>query len=591
MSSPDEQLSAQRQLLGRKAEICVLALVALLPFAALVRLISDYGVNVPYGDEWTLLPLFAKCHDHQLTLADLFRQHNEHRIVFPKLIYLAFANWTHWNVKAEMFFSVLLAGGASAGTYFLLAQSVPGTTRKRLLLWALINLLIFAPVQAENWLWGFQLQVFIPNLSLTGCLALWDSRPGGMVRFGGLCLLATVASFSFGGGLLLWPVLAFYFFLRAERARWLIAWGAGFLLVVRVYFAGYERQPIAGPEMGNPLDYLVYFIEFLGLAVSRSSLTTGAAITAATIGAAALLVYVALARFCWQSARETRVAAAPWLALGAYAICSAALAAWTRVGGGPQQALNSRYATISLNLYVGLIGLAAVAAHAARATPLQTKFSRTITSAQAPIFAAILALSAVSFPAAIDHMEILRRVRLDGLAHLQFAKIIGVSDKLRNALLIATPVSGLMHDVDLADRLGLLAPPLRHSPMLQDGENQPQRSSAEFGRFDRLAQKDGDIIEASGWCFLPDRGEPATCVALAYKADGNWIAFALSEHRETRPDIVKEMRNRKYLGAGWRTLIHRNQLPAGATAVSAWAFDPAAGALYKLPGEFAVAAR
>jgi MFS family permease len=580
----------QRGPRGSKAETCILLFLALLPVAAIVRLISEYGVNVPWGDEWSVVPMFAKWHDHQLTFSDLVRQHNEHRIFLPKLIYLAFAQWTHWNVKAEMFFSVLLCCANSAGIYLLLERTVPGTSRKRLLLWALINLLIFAPVQAENWLWGFQLQMFLPNLCLVACLVLFTSRLPDAAKITGALLVALIATFSFGGGLLLWPAIAFYVVLQRVSARWLIAWIAGFLLVAVVYFTGYKRLPVASPELGNQLDHLTYFANFLGIALSRSSLSTHAAIAATMIGTSGFLLYLIACWVCLKLSPITRASAAAWLALGAYAIGSAVLAAYTRVSGGPQQALNSRYATISLNLYVGLIGFIAIAAHAARAE-LPARLAQLVTSAKAPFFTVIITLSALSFSAGIDHMEILRRLRLEGAARLQFCKVISPSEKLRTDLVVDAALPTLVENADLLDRLHLLNPPLRRSSILRDGEDRPQRSTTEFGRSDDAVRKDADILEMRGWSFLPDRSRPAPCVVLAYEAAGNWTALGLVEPGERRPDVVRQMKSKKYLGSGWRAAIHRKLLPPGATRLSAWAFDPETGAVYKLPGDFLLLAR
>jgi len=109
LSAADETTSPEpapgRFRLSKRCGSILLFLVAILPIAALFRLIGEYGVNVPYRDDWSLVPLFVKWNDHQLAFADLLRPHNEHRIFFPKLIYLAFAQITHWNVRAEMFFS------------------------------------------------------------------------------------------------------------------------------------------------------------------------------------------------------------------------------------------------------------------------------------------------------------------------------------------------------------------------------------------------------------------------------------------------------------------------------------------------------
>lgn len=564
----------------------VLFLIAILPIAVIIRLIDEYGVNVPYGDEWSLIPLFSKWNDHQLTFADLFRQHNEHRILVPKLIYLAFAQLTHWNVRAEMFFSVLLCCGTSAGIYVLLKRTVPGSAQKHLLLWTLCNILIFAPVQAENWLWGFQLQVFIPTFCLVASLVVLGSKLHPVVKFIAACLLVVLATFSFGGGILLWPVIALYLVLHEKNKRWLVAWSVIFALIAVFFFLGYQRQPVLGPETGDPLDYVFHFFEFNGVALTRSSLTFGAGISAAIVGASAVLLFLAACWFSLKSPGEVRRASAPWLALGVYAIASALLAAYTRVSTGPVQALSSRYASISVNLYLALIALVAIASHYARAHESPTKFSKLFASSQAPVFAAILTLSVLSFSAALDHFVILHRIRIDGLANLQFCKVIAPSDKLRNALLIRADLPAIIQNVDLLDRLHFLHPPVRRSAILRDAENRPQRSTPEFGRCTDVVQKSPNMFEISGWSFLPQEQRPSPCVVLACLSEGNWTAFALSDVRETRPSVAKEMKSRKYFEAGWRKTISRNDLPNGATMISAWALDAAAGEVYKLPGDF-----
>jgi hypothetical protein len=568
-----------------------LFLLAIIPVAVIIRLIDEYGVDVPYGDEWSLIPLFAKWNNHQLTFADLFRQHNDHRIFFPKLIYLAFAKFTHWNVRAEMFFSVLLCCGISACIYVLLKRTVPGTTQKHLLLWALCNLLIFAPVQAENWLWGFQLQIFIPTLGLVASLVVLGSQLRPVAKFLATFLLVLVATFSFGGGLLLWPVIGLYLLLQWEKKRWLIAWSALFILTAVFYFAGYHRQPVLGPETGNPLDYIAYFVQFNGVALTRSSLTAGAAISAGIVGTSGVVLFLTVCWLTLKSPIELRRANSSWFALGAYAVASAALAAYTRVSTGPQQALSSRYASISVNLYVALIGLVAIASQYSRASESSTKFSKFFASSSTPFFTALLTLSALSFPAALDHMTILHRIRNEGLADLEFCTVIAPPEKLRNELLIRSEPSGIMQDVDLLDHLHLLNPPIRHSTILHDGEKRPQRSTTEFGRATDLTQKNPDTFEISGWSFLPQEQRAAPCVVLAYLAGENWTAFGLSDIRETRPNIVKEMKNRKYFETGWRKIVNRNDLLEGATRISAWAVDAAAGEVYKLPGDFILPAR
>ena len=270
-----------------------LFLLAVTPAIFLLGWINHYAVNVPIGDEWALVPLFEKWDRHQLTFHDLYQQHNEHRILIPKLIYLAFAQLTNWNLRAEMFFSVALCAGTSAGFYVLLRRTLGGPPRQLLLLWAAANLLIFSPTQAQNWLWGFQLQMFIPNLCLVLTLVILTSDFSWWPRFGASVVLIAVATFSFGSGLLLWPVVALFLVLRGESKWRIAAWLLAFALVVALYFPGYYRVPRPHPLTGNWLDYPCYFLVFIGGALSRGregQLLFGAMVT----GAVGLAVYVAI---------------------------------------------------------------------------------------------------------------------------------------------------------------------------------------------------------------------------------------------------------------------------------------------------------
>ena len=73
-----------------------------IPAGVVLALVLRHGVNVPFWDQWELVGLLAAASDGTLTWAEIFRQHNEHRMVFPKIIMLALAALTGWNVVGEM---------------------------------------------------------------------------------------------------------------------------------------------------------------------------------------------------------------------------------------------------------------------------------------------------------------------------------------------------------------------------------------------------------------------------------------------------------------------------------------------------------
>ena len=61
-------------------------LLPLIPPLALLAGIRTFAVNVPYWDEWDLVPFIIGLRDRTLTFADFWMQLNEHRIVTVKLI-------------------------------------------------------------------------------------------------------------------------------------------------------------------------------------------------------------------------------------------------------------------------------------------------------------------------------------------------------------------------------------------------------------------------------------------------------------------------------------------------------------------------
>jgi len=81
----------------------VTLLLILAPPLLIGILIFRNGVDVPVLDEWDdTAPLFEKVADGSLGFGDFYAQHNEHRIFFPRLIFVALGRLTHWDIRAEL---------------------------------------------------------------------------------------------------------------------------------------------------------------------------------------------------------------------------------------------------------------------------------------------------------------------------------------------------------------------------------------------------------------------------------------------------------------------------------------------------------
>lgn len=546
--------------------------LALLPMALVAAIINRYGVNVPYGDEWSTLSLFGKWDMHQLTVADLYREHNGHRILVPRLFYLALTQLTRGNVRVEMFFSLFLCILTSAGIYLLLRRTVTGSASRHLALWAFINLFLFSPIQAENWLWGFQLQIFLANLCLVGAIVSVASEASVLVRFTGAAIFGVAGTFSFGNGLLIWLVVLLMMVCRREGISFLVAWIGAAVLVMLAYLPGY-----LGHEAGRPVihwkDYLVYFAGFLGAPLARipnSQPLTLPVIIGVTLVAVYLGIAFHLARRC-----DVQRNAAPWLALGAYAFGSAIMAAIARTHFGPEHALDSRYTTVSIILVVSLIGLVAVVRSQVRKSALLLSQNTTLISLV--LIGALLFFYAINVPSELTYLRLHYGFRARGKAALEFSAVLDLDRMIRSNLLIREDPETLARYLDVLDRLKLAHPARRRTLSLDDAEERSKRSTDEYGVFEKLGFESPDVLVASGWSYLPGDGRAPACVVLAYRSELEWKAFALSERAGRRPDSVDRR---------WACSFSRNVLSPGVQEISAWAFDANRGRTYRLPGSF-----
>src|SRR5262249_20409083 len=106
------------------APIFVWGIWALMVSAALTY-IAWYGSDVPYWDEWILVP--ALTGRQPLTLEFLWAQHNEHRIPLPKLLLVTFARLSHHNFRTGMVANVIILG-LTAAAMIRAARKLRGRT-------------------------------------------------------------------------------------------------------------------------------------------------------------------------------------------------------------------------------------------------------------------------------------------------------------------------------------------------------------------------------------------------------------------------------------------------------------------------------
>ena len=338
---------------------------ALVPLALLVCVVARYAVDVPYLDQWELVPLLEKSYHGELTLHDLWTQHNEHRILFPQIIMLALARLTGWNIRCELAVNVILA----LGIFAVFACQLKMTKQKLgvgSLSWAVpaVSLVVFSLSQHQNWLWGWQLQMFLNLLAVLGGIVLLAQATFHWRRFVAAAGLGIVATYSFANGALFWPIgLAILFIGTAgirERKPALIGWTLIGGLTLWSYFYHYhkpEEHPALSLIFQMPLEYIAYVFKYIG-----STCAQGVGGSRAIDGVLAFMFGVfGMVTLGWAGVMLVRKQIAgfrvllPYFAMSLYSIGSALITGVGRLGFGSNQALASRYCTMETPLWVSLI--------------------------------------------------------------------------------------------------------------------------------------------------------------------------------------------------------------------------------------------
>jgi hypothetical protein len=542
----------------------------------MLALIAHYGVNVPFWDEWSLISFFQKAHDHALTFKDFLIQNNEHRIVFPKLIFLTLYRFGLWTPRASMFCSLFLVVLTGVGLQWLLWQTLRGTISGSLInvSFFVTGFLLFSPCQFENWLWGYQLPCFLLNFSLIAGVVVMCLGLPLRVQFLLAATCAIIATFSGGNGMLLWPLLWLTNFLRPRHKSrleffiWSCVWLVLAVCAIGLYFYDYRKPTWHPPLVASHrfLDYICYLLSFLGSALGHHANT--ASLTSAIAIGAMLVVIFALSSIAvgrrWNY-DMLRGGAAPWIAIAGFAVLSACMACITRIGFGPMQALSSRYTTFSLLFPISLIPLAILSGKA-----LATKKRFLVNYINIGLFTVIVALFTMTLPFGIEMMQSAFQARAMGRTALTFLKSIPQKNVLETT--VHPDLAYLKIFAPRADALHLLHPPLIGLDTLKQLMNSAPVTDSQCGRLDKIETSLDNMYKISGRTAKCDSQCSVDCIILSY-ADRQaqrmafTLAFPVAGHSE------------------WNTSFLGTAIPGTSPhEIDAWAFDISRTQLCKLDG-------
>ncbi len=326
-----------------------------------------YATNVPKWDDHVLRSfLFALDEETSFSgkIYQFAKQHNEHRIVYDRLI-----TWLDYHLTGKLNLVHLMGIGnlsllgllAVFGRVLSQQTSASAFSRGAGTNWR-VGLVYLPPVaflllnlsQWENMFWGMAaLQNFTVMLWVfLAIYVLAYTNKTGLAL--GLALAATLTS---GNGLLVWPVGFGMLLLRTgfagkkERSA-LLMWVVVAILAFVLYFWGYQKPPGNPPLRSSFFQFIKGWLAFNGSAAE--AIPVGPVVgLCVVLGGVCLLLVLAI---CLHIGRKYLIrkplSSLDFFFLGAVAflIGTSVVVAWTRTGFGFNTLITSRYKLYSLLL-------------------------------------------------------------------------------------------------------------------------------------------------------------------------------------------------------------------------------------------------
>jgi len=303
-----------------------------------------YCQNIFFQDEWALFTIFEKYG----AKPDFWRPANEHRIVLTRLIYFGLMKMGHLDVRYVMIISQCLLWA----TMIPLSSAINVFGWKRWALFLIIGFMYASPAHVENQLWGFQIQwyfVFFSVIVSAYFLTRPSFRPSDFIIAHLVMLLAFL-------GTSIWPVvmlnagilIGIRILKDISKIKWLLLWAAIFAIEIVLYF--YDLNAVGNRGFAFNLKQLDYTMVALGNLIGLRSNVLDHPGRIALIFGYLGMSYVAVLFFFKRYHRQAFV----W-GLIQFAILAAIVIALGRANLGVVQALRSRYALMTMPLWIGVV--------------------------------------------------------------------------------------------------------------------------------------------------------------------------------------------------------------------------------------------
>ena len=333
----------------------IFAFVFLFPLLMLIGVVKNFS-PVPYWDMWNgTLGFYISAINGDWTV--WLSQHNEHRIVFARLLF--FIDNYFFNGTAEfLIFSNLALLSFIFICLIKVQNKLIGNGFDRIILLCATTAFIFSWSQHENIIWGFQgvfLAAYLFPLVAFYSLVTYKATKQNIYYF--VALLFGVASVgAMGNGVAALPILLVLAFILQLKKEYLLGVFVIAVVTLGFHFYYYKTPPFHQPMfeglVNDPVQAVLFLLTYLGAPFYyiSESLIVSSVFGFVLILSCLLAAYV----YFFKLGEDKNIYILALLAILLYIGASAFGTTGARSGAGVSAATSSRYLTVSLVAWVSL---------------------------------------------------------------------------------------------------------------------------------------------------------------------------------------------------------------------------------------------
>ncbi|WP_373511459.1 hypothetical protein [Persicitalea sp.] len=246
-------------------------LLVFLPVVLLLSLVYHFSETAFYSDDFHLLKTIVWAQETNSFTEKfqlLVQQHNEHRILVPRLI-----TWLNYKLLGHIDWPILMLSGNLlwCGVLYFLWTSF---RQLKFSVWYFLPIpwLLFQPAYYDNYTWS----ISVLQQSVIVFLLAWLVHSFVNRRYILALFIFLIGTFTHGNGIFGIAVGVVFLFLYREW-KWLGIWLAVCLAVAAFYFYGFEKGQNANflQSLASPVQLIGYFFAFFGASAELLDLGFG----------------------------------------------------------------------------------------------------------------------------------------------------------------------------------------------------------------------------------------------------------------------------------------------------------------------------